>query len=240
MAFTELCFPPVFEPVAIARPGAFAEACARAGEMGAGTLVWSRREDKLDCAVVLEPDRPRRDALPVVYAGALALREAIGALGPPNKPLTFAWPDRIDVDGGCVGGVRLAAGPDADGVPAWVVIGAEIDVAGDPDDPDPGRHVGRTALWEEGFGEVEVPQLTESWARFLVGWIGRFEEEGFDPVRREWLAHAPGHGRQFTRLIAGAQVAGRFKDVDAAGGLVLEDGRRIGLEVVLDGPTWRL
>ncbi|WP_207478336.1 biotin/lipoate--protein ligase family protein [Arenibaculum pallidiluteum] len=240
MALPELSIPPVYESVAIAGSGAFSAACARAEEIGAGALFWSRRTDRLDCAVVLEPEQPRREALTVLYAGALALREAIGALGPPNKPVTFAWPDRIDVDGACVGGVRLAAGADRDGVPAWLVLGAEIEVTGDPDDPDPGRHVGRTALWEEGFGEVEVPELTGCWARFLLGWITRFTEEGFAPVRREWLARTPGLGRQVTRLIGGSQIAGLFRDMDETGAMVLADGRRFGLELVLDGPTWRL
>lgn len=231
--------PPLYTPVVLPGPGAFDHACGRAGELGAAALVWTDRRDRLELAVVLEPEEPLGLALRALYVGSVALGDAIGALGPPNKPVTFGWPDRVEVDGACVGGVRLAAGPVEGGVPSWLVLGAEIDVTGDLDDPAPGRHVGHTALWEEGFGEVEAPALVESFSRFFLSWTGRYVEEGFAPVRDAWLARAPGRGRQIARAVGGGHVAGRFEDVDDLGALVLADGRRVGIEAVLGGPTWR-
>jgi hypothetical protein len=52
-------FPPLLKGTPVA-PGVAASACAldalRAGKAGAGDLFWSRSEDRLNMAVVLEPD----------------------------------------------------------------------------------------------------------------------------------------------------------------------------------------
>jgi BirA family transcriptional regulator, biotin operon repressor / biotin---[acetyl-CoA-carboxylase] ligase len=50
--------PPIYRSVIIERGGAFAHALdmVAGGDVEAGTLVWTRRADRLDCAVVLEPD----------------------------------------------------------------------------------------------------------------------------------------------------------------------------------------
>ncbi len=52
-----LDLPPPYDLVVLRESGdAFAHACAIAGARGAGTLVWVRRYDLAEFAVVLEPD----------------------------------------------------------------------------------------------------------------------------------------------------------------------------------------
>ena len=54
-----LDLPPGYTLVALRERGdAFARACEIAAEAGAGTLVWVRRYDLVEFAVVLEPDEP--------------------------------------------------------------------------------------------------------------------------------------------------------------------------------------
>ena len=101
---------------------------AIAAEQGAGTLVYVGRFDLAEFAVVLEPDEPLRTARRAFYAGMAALADALRAHAPPEKPITFDWPDAIRVDGGLVGGGRLAwpRGADENEPPAWLVFGAMI------------------------------------------------------------------------------------------------------------------
>ena len=58
-----LDLPPPYRLVTLRESGdAFAHACAIAGSEGAGTIVWTRRFDLAEFAVVLEPEdwsRPR-------------------------------------------------------------------------------------------------------------------------------------------------------------------------------------
>lgn len=181
--------PPVFRPLALDGGDMLAAASSRAAA-GAepGTLAWAARRDRLDVAVVLAPDRPLAETRRVIAVAAVALADALDALGPPNLLVGFSRPDRILVNGAVAGILRFAAPPgtaEAE-VPEWAVVGAAVDVLGDPEDDSPGRHPDRTALREEGFGEVDAPALLESFARHFVSWLDIWDDAGFQPVLRIW------------------------------------------------------
>src|SRR5438128_12616970 len=104
-----LDLPPLFRLVVLREVGdAFAHATAHAAELGAGTLVYVGRFDLAEFALVLEPDEPLRSARRTFYAGMAALADALAAHAPPEKPMAIDWPDAVSVDGGLVGGGRLA------------------------------------------------------------------------------------------------------------------------------------
>lgn len=185
--------PPVFQPQTVADGDPIDAAIHLAAAGGEpGTLLWTPRRDRLDMAVVLGPDRPLAEARRVVAVALVALADALEALGPPNLDIAFAPSGSVLVNGASVGGVTFAAAPDTaeEGVPAWAVLGARIDVLGDPEDPDPGLHPDLTALREEGFGDVEATDLLESYARHLLSWIDTWDCDGFEPVHRAWRRHA--------------------------------------------------
>ncbi|EWY41355.1 biotin [Skermanella stibiiresistens SB22] len=244
--------PPIYRAVAIEpgplvgndRGGAFAHASSLAAAGAeAGTLVWTRRVDRLDAAVVLEPNEPLVQSLPVCHVASLGLVDALGALGPPNIPVTFGWPDRVEVNGATVGGVRLTVAETrcAEAIPDWMVLGITIQVHGYPDDDDPGLRPDRTALHEEGFGEVEVVPLLESFSRHFLAWMNTWQEDGFDQVRQAWLTRATGLDDVVTLDLRGERLSGVFTGIDADGGLLLgrEDGiHHIPLSDALRDPTW--
>lgn len=227
-------FPPLFRPMPVAHGATVDRACAEAaGGAGAGTLLWSRRRDRLDVAVVLEPDRPLGAALPVVPLAALALADTLAGAGPANVAVTIGWPDRVAVNGALVGGVRLAVPPGASvgAIPEWLVLAVLVDVLGDPGDVAPGRHPQRTALREEGFGDLDVGDLIEGFSRYLALWTHRWLEDGLTAVHAAWLGRLEA---------AGGPVHG----LDPSGALLVGDGRggvrRLDLANVLTGPSWAL
>ena len=102
-----LDLPPPFRAVALREVGdAFAHAKLIAADAGAGTLVHVGRFDLAEFAVVLEPEEPLCTARRALYAGLAALADALAACAPPEKPISFDWPDAIRIDGGLVGGAR--------------------------------------------------------------------------------------------------------------------------------------
>src|SRR6266540_2795682 len=110
----KLDLPPAFRLVSLREIGdAFAHAQKIAAAEGAGTLVWVGRFDVVEFAVVLEPEEPLAGARRAHYAAMSALADALAAHAPPEKPIAFDWPDAIRVDGGLVGGGRLAWPADA-------------------------------------------------------------------------------------------------------------------------------
>jgi biotin-(acetyl-CoA carboxylase) ligase len=183
--------PPPFQLVTLREVGdAFAHAQAIASEQGAGTLVHVGRFDLAEFAVVLEPDEPLESARRVFYACMVALRDALSAHAPPERPITFKWPDAVHVDGGLVGGGRMAWPVDAveTAPPEWLVFSATIRVVS-LSGKEAGLHPLATALGEEGFEDLGSDRLVESFARHLMVALDAWRADEFETVTRNYLEH---------------------------------------------------
>jgi hypothetical protein len=184
-----LDLPPPFRLVTLREVGdAFAHATDIAEEQGAGTLVYVGRFDLAEFAVVLEPEEPLRTARRAFYAGMNALADALTVHAPPEKLVTFGWPDAVRVDGGTVGGGQLAwpSGADEDAPPPWLVFGATIRTVSLSDEP--GLHPLETALAEEGFTDLASGELVESFTRHFMVAIDAWQEHGFAAVGKDYLS----------------------------------------------------
>ncbi|MDA9434425.1 biotin/lipoate--protein ligase family protein [Bradyrhizobium sp. CCBAU 51627] len=180
--------PPPFTLVRLRESGdAFGHAISIAEESGAGTLAYVGRFDLAEFAVVLEPNEPLRTARRAFYAGLVALSDALRAHAPPNKEITIDWPDAIRVDGGLVGGGRLAWPPSAkeNEPPRWLVFGAMIRTVAATEEP--GLYPFASALDQEGFGDAGAVQVAESFARHLMLTLDAWQVDGFDHVARDYL-----------------------------------------------------
>lgn len=188
-----LDLPPGYTLVALREHGdAFAHACAIADQTGAGTLVWVRRYDLVEFAVVLEPEEPLCSARRAFFAGMNATADAIAAHCPPEREVVFAWPDTIIFDGGLLGGGRLGWPQDCaeNDVPAWLVFGVMLRAA-DMAYIDEVQSAAGVSLMGEGFQMVEVDAIIESFARHLMTAFDRWNEQGFEPVARDYLERLP-------------------------------------------------
>jgi hypothetical protein len=189
----DLDLPPAFREVTLREAGdAFGHACKVAGKEGAGTLVWVRRFDIVEFAVVLEPDEPLASARRALYTCFCALHDALAVHAPPEKLIQFVWPDAIIVDGGLVAGARLGWPKNAEekAPPAWLVFGAMVRTAILGAD-DPGARPESAALEEEGFDELGSGRLIETFARHLMVWSDVVQQDGFRPVAEHYLRRLP-------------------------------------------------
>jgi biotin-(acetyl-CoA carboxylase) ligase len=227
-----LDLPPPFRLVTLREVGdAFAHARSIAAQEGAGTLVYVGRFDLAEFAVVLEPEEPLRTARRAFYAGMCALADALAVHAPPEKPISFDWPDTVRVDGGLVGGGRLAwtAGATEDEPPSVLVFGAMIRTVA-MGEAEPGLRPLGSALADEGFDEFGSDRLVESFARHLMVAIDTWQEKGFAEIAKNYLA----------RL---APAPGVRRDIDDNGDLLI---RRMGkvapdrqiLTSALAAPSW--
>jgi biotin-(acetyl-CoA carboxylase) ligase len=181
--------PPPFHAVALREAGdAFAHAIRIAPDSGAGTLVHVGRFDLVEFAVVLEPEEPLRTARRAIYAGLVALADALAIYAPPEKPISFEWPDAIRINGGLVGGARLAwpTPVDEDAPLPWLIFGAMIG-ATPVGEQEPGLYPRATTLDAEGFN-VGSGHLLESFARHFMVTVNAWQQEGFDEVARSYLS----------------------------------------------------
>jgi biotin-(acetyl-CoA carboxylase) ligase len=227
-----LDLPPLFRLVTLREAGdAFAHARRSAAEEGAGTLVHVGRFDLAEFAVVLEPDEPLRTARRALYAGMSALADALAVHAPPEKPLRVDWPDAVFVDGGLVGGGRLAWPEDAkeDEPPPWLVFGAMIRTVA-MGEHEAGLRPLAAALNEEGFDDVGAGRLAESFSRHLMVAIDVWERDGFAEVAKNYLR----------RL---APERGLRREIDANGDLLARraaaaEVERRALMPALAAPSW--
>jgi biotin-(acetyl-CoA carboxylase) ligase len=226
-------FPPLLtgHPVkAPASPTAHAVAGARAGEFGAGDIVWSRNTARFECAMVLEPEVPRARALEMLFVAMAAFGDALGTLAPPEVAVTFSWPNVLRVNGGRVGEVDLVLPPGvaADAVPPWMVVGIGVAMLGDLSDTEPGRDLDNTCLQEEGVGDVTRTELLESYSRHLLTWILDWTDDGFRQVHENWLGRAQDRQREIEVRLRGGQLhggttaSGIFTGLDETGNLLLK------------------
>ena len=167
---------------------AFVHACGVAAEEGAGTLVWVRRFDSVEAAVVLEPEQSLAEARCALYAGMNAIADALATYCPPERPLEFAWPDTILLDGGVIGGCRLgiAPGTAAGDVPDWMVLGLDIRSIV-PATLDHGYQRG-TSLEAEGFEMMDGARILESFTRHLMAGFDGWRADGVKAVFDRYLA----------------------------------------------------
>ena len=196
-----LDLPPPYRAIALREVGdAFAHAGAIAREEGAGTLVWVRRYDTVEFAVVLEPDEPLVGARRALYAAMNAAADALALHGPPEKPLAFAWPDTILLDGGILGGARLAwpAAALESETPDWLVIGLVLRITLAHARPtERGAHpldqaVTRgTSLEIEGFEMMDGAALIGGFARHFMVQVDRWQDKGFRGLGEDFLARMP-------------------------------------------------
>lgn len=183
-----LDLPPLYSLVTLREAGdAFAHACAIAGESGAGTLVWTRRFDVAEFAVVLEPEEPLATARRAFYLGMNALADALAVDAPPRLPISLGWPDAIHIDGVLVGGGRLGWPEDAEEgrAPGWLVFSGMVRTtimrAGDP-----GLRPLLGSLDELGFQALDPGEIVASFATRLMSGFHDWREDGFEPVLKRY------------------------------------------------------
>jgi hypothetical protein len=118
-----------------------------------------------------------------------ALADTLAAHAPPEKPMAIAWPDTFLVDGGLVGGGRLAwpAGASEDAPPPWLVFAGMIRTVA-IGEHEPGLNPLAATLADEGFVDLGSGRLVESFARHLMVAIDAWQQDGFAEIAKSYLS----------------------------------------------------
>jgi hypothetical protein len=186
-------FPPLVTPFRLREvEDSFSIALSRAKETGAGSLFYVGRFALVDFTLVLEPEEPLRFSRKIFFAGMNAVADALAAISPPEKAITFAYPGSIHFDGALVGGGRLAwpEGADENDVPAWLCFNAMIR-AGGMRDLGIGLSPHVTTLDDEGFDAWNPAEFTASFARHFMVEADSWAEQGFRAIGPRYLERLP-------------------------------------------------
>ncbi|MBV9783673.1 MAG: biotin--[acetyl-CoA-carboxylase] ligase, partial [Acidisphaera sp.] len=173
---------------------------------GRAGRVWQSLDGNLHLSVLLHPAGPAHRSL----LAAVALHDALGA-----PALRLKWPNDVLLAG------RKLAGILCEVESGSLVIGFGVNLATCP----PG------AACAAELGPAPDP---EAFARRLLdalaGWMARYRNEGFAPIRTAWLAAAHAPGETIRATLGGQTVTGTYEGLDEDGALLLRaNGRRLAI-----------
>jgi hypothetical protein len=174
-----LDLPPGFTPITVREArDAFATAM-ELREKAAGTLVWARRYQLAEFAVVLEPVEPLAQARLALFPAMNALADTLAVHCPPEMSVAFGWPDTLLLDGGILGGGRIAwSEPCGENeTPDWLIFGGMIRTAGHHRS-EPGEWTRGVALTEQGIWDIQPSDIVENFARHLMTALHNWAEFG--------------------------------------------------------------
>lgn len=182
---------------------------------------WESPPGNLFLSLLLRPRVSPAQAATLSFLTCVALAEAVD-LAAPGLAIACKWPNDLLVNGAKVAGILLESRTTPDAALAWVTVGIGVNLQHYPADTP----YAATAL--DAHGVTVTPDDFAPWLLARYGyWYGRWQAEGFAPVRAAWLARAQGLGQPVIVRLPDAELHGRFAALDDSGALLLElpDGR---------------
>jgi len=192
------------------------------GRMG---RVWASPPGvNLYCSVILRPDIKPVAAPQLTFLSVVAVARAIERLT-DLKP-RIKWPNDILVNGKKVAGLLNEMSAETDKV-NFVVLGIGVNINMQAEQfPADLRHPA-TSLFIEAGKTVSRTLFTRVLLEELDDLYREFINEGYAPVRKEWLEKSRLEGALVTVTDSGASRSGRVRGIDEYGALILENGEQI-------------
>jgi BirA family biotin operon repressor/biotin-[acetyl-CoA-carboxylase] ligase len=197
-----------------------------------GTVVWAkeqtsgygRRKRKwfsppgnLYCSLVLRPNLNLIRAAELSFVGALAVFDTLGSIGDAGHEVHLKWPNDILLNQRKVAGLLLETETSGENNIDWIILGLGLNISVFPGDTD----FPATSLRAEGWGATEI-DILESFSRHFLKWTNVWMEDGFSPIRKNWLWHCYGKGDEIEVRLENKTINGIFEDLDEDGSLLIK------------------
>ncbi|MET1112893.1 MAG: biotin--[acetyl-CoA-carboxylase] ligase [Allosphingosinicella sp.] len=194
-----------------AAEGVWLRAERQSGGRGRQGRLWHSPPGNLYASTLvrLRPGDPPAPTLALV--AAVALHEVASGFVAGRTRVEIKWPNDLLVAGAKLSGILLERAGEA------VVVGFGVNLCDHPDETArPAINIGMLG------GAPDPARFLDALAASFASWLGRWREEGLEPVRESWLAaaHPPGTALS-THIAGGARVEGRFDGLDESGALRL-------------------
>lgn len=229
-----LQLPPFFNLSAFETIGSTNVEARRLADEGAneGQLVWSLLQNQgvgrrgrawnsptgnMYCSLLLRPECSAIEGAKLSFLIAVALHKTLAQFLPTGTDIALKWPNDILINRKKVAGILLESKSNSAGNLDWLVVGTGVNIANYPDVTE---GLEATSLKNEG-GNIAVERVLESYCFNFLELYTHWKADGFEPVRREWLARATGLGSPIIVKLADQQFTGIFTDLDLNGALVL-------------------
>ncbi|MCL4126637.1 UNVERIFIED_CONTAM: hypothetical protein GTU68_030300 [Idotea baltica] len=157
------------------------------------------------------------------FVAALALYDALIAVGVAPDRLSLKWPNDVLLDGGKIAGILLET---AGAGPSHLCVGIGVNLA---HAPEAGKMETNAVPAKSLIADVGLNIGAE---RFLDA-LGaayhlretQFLASGFDSIRTDWLAHAARLGETIIARTPKGDTVGTFETLDATGAVILQTAK---------------
>jgi BirA family biotin operon repressor/biotin-[acetyl-CoA-carboxylase] ligase len=196
-----------------------------------GTLIWAREQTSgygrrkrswysppgnLYCSLVLRPDINLTRAAEFSFIAALAVFDTLGSIGDAGHQVHLKWPNDILLNQRKVAGLLLETETRGENVADWIILGLGLNISVFPGDTE----FPATSLRAEGWSATETDVL-EYFCRHFLKWTNIWMEDGFSPIRKNWLWNSYGKGDEIEIRLENKTLYGVFEDLDEDGSLLV-------------------
>ncbi len=200
-----------------------------AGEQTAGrgrrARPWSSPKGNFYGTLLMQPRGGPAEVALRSFAAALALREAFVAVTAMPEAFALKWPNDVLLNGGKVAGILLEGLSAGQGVGHLAIgIGVNLIAAPTVAAVEAGA-VTPVSLLSETDLRVAPEAFLDALAPAFARWEMVLAEQGFAPLRAEWLRHAARLGEVIRARTGSTERHGVFETIDATGALILRQGQ---------------
>lgn len=183
---------------------------------------WCMPSGNFAATLMLRPDEPPAQSALRSFVMSLALFRSFVEVTGRETSFALKWPNDVLLNGGKVAGILLESG----GQTGTLAIGVGVNLVAAPgiSEVEEGAVV-PVSLAAETSVQVTPEDFLWVLADHYAQLETQFQDYGFAPVRRGWLAHAARLGQQITARTGRETLTGIFEDVDADGHLMLREPR---------------
>lgn len=174
---------------------------------------WMQEEGDIAATFLLRAEAPPERLPELSFVAALAVADAVRRFA-PRAPLAFKWPNDLLASGAKIAGLLL----ELVGAQTLVALGCGVNVVSAP------KGLAYPSARLLDFMDVPPPaprQFVEALDETFDFRRRQWMEQGFGPIRAEWLGRAAGLGLPMRVETPACVVEGVFEDLDLSGALVL-------------------
>ncbi|MFC7290475.1 biotin--[acetyl-CoA-carboxylase] ligase [Hirschia litorea] len=192
---------------------------ARQQTHGKGRLgrVWEAPRGNLSASVLFPFDAPFELISKLSFLSGLAVLDAIEELSISTKDIQLKWPNDLRLAGRKLSGILIESGQIKGGI-NWVVVGLGVNILEAPVTNQATICLKEVAPDINVNADILLNCLKMTFSKRLYSLL----KFGFDPIRKDWMAHAEGLNSQIS-VVDGTMVRhGKMRGIDEAGLLLLE------------------
>lgn len=177
--------------------------------------IWADPAGNFAASHVMAASEPPDRLALRSFVAALAVTDALAALGVAGGRASLKWPNDVLLDDAKIAGILL----ESTGSHLAIGIGVNLADAPPADMLEPGA-VPPTSLRAAGV-EVTAEVFLDRLAPAFAARQAVLQDKGFGPIRDAWLARAARRGATITARMPRRAVTGRFEGIDETGAILL-------------------